>query len=91
MVGLHHLRVQSSLVFNLPVACLPAELLSLWMHDITPSQVQDFVYIHDVSTSPISLAVKVPPSDSPALQCINCSLQFGVVHESKILPHQQDC
>lgn len=78
-------------MFNLPAVCLSAELLFLRMHDTTPSQVQDFVYIHDVSTSPISLAVEVPPSDSLALQGINCSLQFGAVDESKILSHQLNC
>lgn len=52
---------------------------------LTPSQVQDFTFTfvkhHDVSVSPFLKLVKIHLNRSPALQCINYSPQFDVVHE----------
>lgn len=48
-----------------------------------PSQMQDFVFafveLHDIPVRPFLQPVKVPLNSSPALQCADCSPQFGVI------------
>lgn len=71
---------------------LLVELLSRWFSPnlyccmgLTPSQIQNFTFtfvkFHEVSVSPFLNLVKIALKSSPALQRINCSPQFDVVHE----------